>query len=87
MPPFRAGLEIVRKTLCKHELAVIQTTQLDAESAMVLLTTTLARGSGEWIAASWPVCRTADMTNPKLMGAALTYARRSFHSGRHRRRG
>jgi hypothetical protein len=26
--------------------------------------------------ALWPVCRTADMTNPKLMGAALTYARR-----------
>src|SRR5688500_7484065 len=43
---------------------------------MVMLTTTLAHGSGEWIAASWPVCRTADMTNPKLMGAALTYARR-----------
>jgi hypothetical protein len=43
---------------------------------MVMLTTTLAHGSGEWISASWPVCRTADMTNPKLMGAALTYARR-----------
>ena len=71
--PLSAGLEIVRKTLCKHELAVIQTTQLDADSAMVLLTTTLAHGSGEWISATWPVCRTADMTNPKLMGAALTY--------------
>ena len=43
---------------------------------MVLLTTTLAHGSGEWICATWPVCRTADMVNPKLMGAALTYARR-----------
>jgi hypothetical protein len=74
--PLSAGLEIVRKTLCKHELAVIQTTHVDAKGAMVLLTTTLAHGSGEWVAASWPVCRTADMTNPKLMGAALTYARR-----------
>ena len=74
--PLSAGLDIVRSTLCKHELAVIQTTELDQDSAMVLLTTTLAHGSGEWVSASWPVCRTADMSNPKLMGAALTYARR-----------
>src|SRR4051812_2458977 len=74
--PLSAGLDIVRKTLCKHELAVIQTTEVEQDSGMVMLTTTLAHGSGEWVAASWPVCRTADMTNPKLMGAALTYARR-----------
>src|SRR3954463_11854603 len=74
--PLSAGLDIVRKTLCKHELAVIQTTEVEPESGMVMLTTTLAHGSGEWVAASWPVCRTADMANPKLMGAALTYARR-----------
>src|SRR5918993_4673599 len=74
--PLSAGLEIVRKTLCKHELAVIQTTHVDRETAIVLLTTTLAHGSGEWIAASWPVCRMADLMNPRLMGAALTYARR-----------
>src|SRR5215211_5275637 len=43
---------------------------------MVMLTTTLAHGSGEWISALWPICRTADMTNPRLMGSALTYARR-----------
>jgi ERF superfamily len=74
--PLSAGLDIVRQTLCKHELAVIQTTHVDQETGMVMLTSTLAHGSGEWISASWPVCRTADMTNPKLMGAALTYARR-----------
>src|SRR4028119_145310 len=74
--PLSAGLDIVRQTLCKHELAVIQTTHVDRETSMVLLTTTLAHGSGEWIAASWPICRTLDMTNPKHMGAALTYARR-----------
>src|SRR3954452_9625976 len=73
--PLSAGLQIVRSTLCKHELAVIQTTHVDRESAMVVLTTTLAHGSGEWVAASWPVCRTSDMSHPKLMGAALTYAR------------
>jgi hypothetical protein len=70
--PLSAGLEIVRNTLCSHELAVIQTTHLDQESGLVMLTTTLAHGSGEWVSASWPVSRTADM----LMGAALTYARR-----------
>ena len=74
--PLSAGLDIVRQALCKHELAVIQTTHVDRDTSMVLLTTTLAHGSGEWIAASWPVCRTTDMSDPKLMGAALTYARR-----------
>jgi ERF superfamily len=66
----------VRKTLGKYELAVIQTTHVDRESALVLLITTVAHGSGEWVSASWPVCRIADIANPKLMGAALTYARR-----------
>ncbi|MBM0203750.1 ERF family protein [Micromonospora sp. STR1s_5] len=74
--PLSAGLEIVRKTLCKYELAVIQTTHVDWDVEMVMLTTTLAHGSGEYMSASWPVCRTVDMSNPKLMGAALTYARR-----------
>src|SRR3954470_17880897 len=74
--PLSAGLDIVRRTLCRHELAVIQTTHVDQANGMVMLTTTLAHGSGEWIGASWPVCRTGDITNPKLMGAALTYARR-----------
>src|SRR5215207_7011310 len=74
--PLSAGLDIVRQTLGKHELAVIQTTHVEGESGMVLLTTTLAHGSGEWVAATWPVCRVADLSQPKLMGAALTYARR-----------
>src|SRR4051812_12336266 len=74
--PLSAGLDIVRNAMCKHELAVIQTTHVDEGSSTVLLTTTLAHGSGEWVSACWPVCRTLDMTNPKLMGAALTYARR-----------
>src|SRR5829696_5865279 len=30
--PLSAGLDIVRQTLCKHELAVIQTTEVDRES-------------------------------------------------------
>jgi hypothetical protein len=74
--PLSAGLDILRKTLGKHELAVIQTTHIDSDRGLVLLTTTIAHGSGEWISALWPVCHIADIGHPKLMGAALTYARR-----------
>src|SRR5271169_5688846 len=74
--PLSSGLDIVRKTLAKYELAVIQTTHVDRERALVLLTTTIAHASGEWIGALWPVCHVADIGHPKLMGAALTYARR-----------
>src|SRR5215208_530559 len=74
--PLSAGLDVVRKTLGKHEIAILQTTDMDQDSGLVILTTTLVHGSGEWIAARWPVCRIADLPEPKLMGAALTYARR-----------
>ena len=74
--PLSAGLDILRKTLGKHELAVIQTTHIDRDRGLVLLTTTIAHGSGEWISALWPVCHISDIGHPKLMGAALTYARR-----------
>jgi hypothetical protein len=72
--PLSSGLDIVRKTLGKHEIATVQTTAIDA--GMVNLTTTLAHASGEWIASDWPVCSIAETANPQRMGAALTYARR-----------
>src|SRR5262249_50038901 len=68
--PLSSGLDIVRKTLGQHEIAILQTT------GMVNLTTTLAHASGEWIASDWPVCPIAETANPQRMGAALTYARR-----------
>lgn len=71
-----SGLEIIRKTLGKHEIASMQTTAIDQDTRMVNLTTTLAHSSGEWIASDWPVCPLADMAYPRRMGAALTYARR-----------
>jgi ERF superfamily len=74
--PLSSGLEIVRKTLSEHEIAVIQTTALDASSRILNLTTMLAHASGEWIASHWPVCPLADIASPHRMGAALTYARR-----------
>ncbi len=74
--PLSSGLTIVRKTLGRHELAIVQTTDLDPASGRVELTTTLVHGSGEWIATRWPVCPGETCADPKLMGAALTYARR-----------
>jgi hypothetical protein len=74
--PLSSGLEIVRKTLSEHEIAIMQTTAVDQASRMLTLTTLLAHSSGEWIASYWPVCSVAEIANPQRMGAALTYARR-----------
>jgi hypothetical protein len=74
--PLSSGLEIVRKTLSEHEIAVMQPTAVDPASRMLMLTTLLAHSSGEWIASYWPVCSAAEIANPQRMGAALTYARR-----------
>jgi hypothetical protein len=74
--PLSSGLEIVRKTLSGHEIAVVQTTAIDHPTGMLNLTTLLAHSSGEWIGSHWPVCAIAEMANPHRMGAALTYARR-----------
>src|SRR5262245_27537377 len=74
--PLSGGLEIVRKTLGRHEIATIQSTAIDRDSGTIKLTTTLAHSSGEWIASDWPVCALADLPTPHRMGAALTYARR-----------
>jgi hypothetical protein len=71
-----SGLELVRKTLSGHGLAVIQTTAIDDGAQMVKLTTVLAHSSGEWIASDWPVCSVKDTETPHRMGMALTYARR-----------
>jgi hypothetical protein len=74
--PLSSGLDIVRKTLGQHEIATLQTTEIDQIAGMVHLTTMLAHASGEWIASDWPVCPIAETVNPQRMGAALTYARR-----------
>ncbi|MGY8685012.1 ERF family protein [Bradyrhizobium sp. UFLA05-153] len=70
------GLEIVRKSLSKQEIATVQATALEPESGLIRLTTALLHSSGEWIASDWPVCTIADIAAPHRMGAALSYARR-----------
>ena len=74
--PLSSGLDIVRKTLGRHEIATVQTTAVDEAAGRVNLTTMLAHASGEWIASDWPVCPVAELASPQRMGAALTYARR-----------
>jgi ERF superfamily len=69
-----SGLDIVRKTLGKHEIATVQTTSIDGE--LIRLTTMLAHSSGEWLSSDWPVCPVGETAAPHKMGAALTYARR-----------
>ena len=71
-----SGLDIVRKTLGKHEIATVQTTSIDNQAGLIRLTTVLAHTSGEWVSSDWPVCRVSDAAAPHKMGAALTYARR-----------
>ncbi len=74
--PLSSGLDIVRKTLGRHEIAAVQSTEIDKEAGLIRLTTILAHSSGEWVSSDWPVCAIADTAAPHRMGAALTYARR-----------
>jgi hypothetical protein len=70
-----SGLDIVRKALGKHEIATVQTTEID-EAGLIRLTTVLAHSSGEWLSSDWPVCPVSETAAPHRMGTALTYARR-----------
>jgi ERF superfamily protein len=74
--PLSSGLDIVRKSLGRHEIATIQTTAIDKDAGLLRLTTVLAHSSGEWVSSEWPVCQITDIASAQRMGAALTYARR-----------
>jgi hypothetical protein len=71
-----SGLDLVRKSLGRHEIAIVQTTSIDEVAGLIRLTTTLAHSSGEWVSSDWPVCPVSETSAPHRMGAALTYARR-----------
>src|SRR5256886_1078423 len=74
--PLSSGLDIVRKSLGRHDIATIQSTEIDKEAGLLRLTTILAHSSGEWVSSEWPVCQISDIASAQRMGAALTYARR-----------
>jgi hypothetical protein len=71
-----SGLDIIRKALGGQQIAIAQTTDIDRTGGTVNLTTVLLHTSGEWISSDWPVCQLSEMSAPRRMGAALTYARR-----------
>ena len=68
-----SGLDIVRKCLGHHEIAVMQTTAVD--QGQITLTTLLVHASGEWVSSLWSVCPAGE-PSAQVKGAALTYARR-----------
>ena len=82
--PLSSGLEIVRKSLGRHEIATVQTTEIDMDAGLVRLTTVLAHSSGEWLSSDWPVCPISDT------GLAAAHGRRAhlcptvcpLHAGR-----
>jgi hypothetical protein len=74
--PLSSGLDIVRRSLGRHEIATVQTTTIDKDVGLIRLTTVLAHSSGEWLSSDWPVCPIGDTAAPHRMGTALTYARR-----------
>src|SRR5246127_185068 len=67
------GLDLIRKCLGQHEIAIVQSTAVD--QGRIMLTTRLVHASGEWVSSLWPVCLAAE-ASAHLKGAALTYARR-----------
>jgi ERF superfamily len=67
------GLDLIRKCLGQHEIAVVQSTAVD--QGRIMLTTRLVHASGEWVSSLWPVCLAAE-ASAHVKGAALTYARR-----------
>src|SRR5437773_1768988 len=71
-----SGLDLVRNSLGRQEIATVQTTSIDEAAGLIRLTTTLAHSSGEWVSSDWPVCPVSETAAPHRMGAALTYARR-----------
>src|SRR5215213_8619158 len=59
-----SGLDLVRKSLGRHEIATVQTTSIDEGAGLIRLTTTLAHSSGEWVASDWPVCPVSETSAP-----------------------
>ena len=82
-----SGLDIVRKSLGKQEIATVQTTAIDKDTGLVRLTTLLAHSSGEWMLSEWPVCQRNDLPAADGRGSHLCTAVRPVHAGRHCRRG
>src|SRR5204862_8036172 len=53
--PLSSGLDIIRKSLGRHEISAVQTTAIDNEAVIVRLKTALAHSSCEGVSSVWLV--------------------------------
>jgi hypothetical protein len=65
--------DVARPVLAKHELALVQSTDITPDGRCVLVSV-LTHSSGEWISGVYPV--EPVQKTPQGMGSAMTYARR-----------
>src|SRR4051812_20883609 len=63
-----AGLDLVRKSLGRHEIATVQTTSIDDDAGLIRLTTTLAHSAGGWLAFHWAVLPGREASGPHWVG-------------------
>jgi hypothetical protein len=70
--PLSSGLDIIRKSLGRQEIATVQSTCIDNEAGLLRLTTVLAHSSGEWISSEWPVCQIRDIAS--LMRGGMRFS-------------
>ena len=70
--PLSSGLEITRKSLGRHAIAIVQSTSIDKDAGIIRLNTMLAHSSGEWVCSEWPVCPIGYTASPQRMGIPYT---------------
>lgn len=66
--------DAARPVLSKHGLCVMQTTHITADGAKIVMVTTLAHTSGQWMKSFLPL--NPSKNDSQGIGAALTYLRR-----------
>jgi hypothetical protein len=72
--PLSSGLDIVRKGLGRHEIATMQSTQIDKEAGLLRLTTILAHASGEWVSSESASSGNRSIAKGELMSGASAIA-------------
>lgn len=66
--------DAARPVLCKYGLCVMQTTELNSERNQIIMVTTLAHNSGQWVKSYLPL--NPSKNDSQGIGAAITYLRR-----------
>ena len=69
--PLSSGLDITRKSLGRHAIAIVQSTTIDNDAGIVRLNTMLAHSSGEWVSSEWPVCPIGYTASPRAAPAPI----------------